>query len=32
MGKMGEGVNCVVMDGNQAFGGDHFVVCTVVIL
>lgn len=29
---MGEGVNCMVMDGNQTWGGDHFVVYTVVML
>lgn len=26
VGKMGEGVNCIVMDNSQTCVGDHFVV------
>lgn len=26
--RIGEGINCTVKDGNQIFGGDHFIVYT----
>lgn len=27
-GKMGKGVICIVMDGNQTFGGEHYIIYT----
>lgn len=28
VGELDEGISCIVMDDNWAFGSDHFVMCT----